>query len=201
MKFVILFIFGIIVAAAVGAGAVHFLQPVAQKEDYKARIEANETAVAGLKSALEKSRNDTATATDSLNENILVLSGRIEDLEKKLEEMPKATAEQAPTEKPAEGEDAPPEIKELVEKVVKEREEERQKERQEQRAERMAGMQKMMQDWVTNHVDEFAKKKNWNIAKQEAVNQTIDESMKKIGELFKGFQGGGPPSPETPPSR
>jgi len=197
MKFVILFIFGVIVAAAVGAGAVYVIQPTAQKEDYKSRIEANEAAVAGLKSTIEKSNSDRVAATESLNENILALSGRIEELEKKLEEISKAPTLRPVSEKIPADEEAPAEIEELVEKVVKEREEERQKERQAQMAERMAGMQKMMQDWVTNHVNEFAKKKNWNIAKQQEVSSIIDESMKKAGELFRRFRGGGPPSPET----
>ena len=199
MKFVILFIFGIVVAAAVGAGAVHFLRSPADEPDYTGMIAENRAKIAAVASAADKSLHDLNDNLVSLQEDLDVLNARIEGVEKEVKEMRKARAQQVPG-SPGESEpvEAPPsEVEELVKKVLKETEEERQKERQAQRAERMAGMQKMMQDWVTNHVNEFAKKKNWNIAKQEAVNQTIDESMKKMGELFRGFQGGGPPSSET----
>ncbi len=198
MKFAVLFIIGVIVAAAVGAGAVCLLQPTAQEGDHKSRIEANETAIASLKSAVEKSKSDSAAAMDSLNESILALSGRIEALEKKLGEMPKAAPGQAaPGEKAAVVDAAPAGIEDIVEKVVKEREEERQKERREQMSEHMAGMQKMAQDMINARLNEFAKKKNWNIAKQETVNHIIEDSLKKVAELFQGFQGGGQPSRET----
>jgi small-conductance mechanosensitive channel len=198
MKFAVLFVIGVVVAAAVGTGAVYIMQPTAQKEDYRARVEANETAIAGLRSAVEKSNNDTVAAIGSLNESMLLLSGRIKELRKKLDELAEAPAGRAaPGQKAAGGEAAPSEIEDLVEKVVKEREEVQQKERQEQMSERMEGMQKMAQDMMNARLNDFAKKKNWNIAKQEAVNQIIEDSMKKVGELFRGFRADGPPSQET----
>jgi hypothetical protein len=198
MKFAILFIFGVIVAAAVGAGVVHMLQPVAEEVDYNEKIAANESSIAGIRSAIEKSNNDMAVKMDSLSGDMLALSERIEGLEKELRVLEKTRVAQAGAPEKGMGAEAvPTEIEALVDKIVKEKQEERQKERQEQRTEHMAGMQNMIQGMINTRLNEFAKEKNWNIAKQEEVKRIIDSSMKKMTELFKEFRMDGPPSPET----
>ena len=198
MKFAILFIFGVAIAAAVGAGAVHLLRPVSDEDVNEKKIEALDAEIGEIRAGVEKSKRDMAEKIGSLDADVAVLSERLEALGNQFAELKKAGVKQAAVpEKGTGAEAAPAGIEELVDKIVKEREEERQKERQEQRAGRMAGMQQMMQGMINTRLNEFAKKKNWNITKQEEVKGIIDSSMKKAGELFRELQGGGPPSPET----
>jgi len=200
MKSAILFIFGVIIAAGIGAGAVYILKPVSDNIDYAGKIAANESALADMRNVIEKNNSDMASKLDSINETTLALSARLENVERQVKEAQKrgSRVSEMPSMPETDSADAPPsDVEELVKKVIEERDKERQKERDEQRAERMAGMQKMMGDMVTNQINEFAKKKNWNISKQQEVSGIIDGSMKKIGELFKGFRMDGPPSGNT----
>jgi uncharacterized membrane protein len=82
----------------------------------------------------------------------------------------------------------------IDEAVVKRVLDERDKQEREQTEQRRAERQQQFSEMMQTRIDTYAKEKGWDVTKTEAVKNIVNESSKKMTELF---QGGGRGSPEA----
>ncbi len=190
------FVVGMFVAAVVGVIAAFVVQAYGPQLVGAHKSETPDTGdvvgavMDGKLGSLEGSLNERI---DGLGASIETLSAQVSQLQQKVDTLGESVGALAKGAGPllARGEGERP-----VDEGLKNALNEALEERDRQRAQRMTGMQQMMQGMINTRLNEFAKEKNWNIAKQEEVKGIIDGSMKKMTELFEEFRDG-PPSPET----
>jgi hypothetical protein len=191
-------VIGMILAAMVGAGSsygIGALMP--QKAPQTARQYSDDAALTAVTQQITELGNGLDKRIDEVSESVGLLTARVESFDRNLQSLKqKIAAAPSSGAAPVSGAQealavAPQPIDEAVVRRVLE---EKDRQEREQAEQRRVERQQQFSEMVQSRIDTYAKEKGWDVTKTEAVKNILNESSKKMSELFRE---GGRRSPET----
>lgn len=191
-------VIGMILAAMVGAGSSYGIAALMpQKAPQTPKQYSDDAALATVTQQITELENGLGKRIDEVSESVGLLTAKVESFDRSLQGLKQKIAAApssgaAPVSGAQEGQPvAPQQIDEtVVRRVLDERDKQEREQAEQRRAERQQQFSEMMQ----SHIDAYAKEKGWDVTKTEAVKNILNESSKKMSELFRE---GGRRSPET----
>lgn len=191
-------VIGMILAAMVGAGSSYGIAALMpQKAPETARQYSDDVALAAVTEQITELEDGLGKRIDEVSESVGLLTAKVESFDRSLQSLKQkvVTAPASGAAPVSGGQEGQPVVAQRVdEAVVRQVLDERDKQEREQAEQRRVERQQQFAETVQSRIDDYAKEKGWDVTKTEAVKNILNESSKKMSELFTG---GGGRSPET----